>query len=118
MKHDDIINYHESGLASWYTAPKRKKARTATGELFNPKALTAAHRTLPFMSVVKVKAYHNNKEVKLIINDRGPFKSNRIIDVSEGAAEALDFKRLGVTKVSVEYLPDESAKLKAKLCQN
>lgn len=98
---DEITN--EEGIASWYGKDFDGRP-TASGEIFDSRKLTAAHRTLPLGSIVVVKNLDNNKEVILKINDRGPFIKNRIIDVSEYAAEVLDFKYKGITKVQIKVL--------------
>ena len=111
--HEDLKNkgYKERGIASWYKNNGHKMGITATGDFFNHNALTAAHRVLPFMSVVKVTNLKNNKFVNVIINDRGPFFDDRIIDVSERTADILDFKKSGITQVRIEYLPEETKRL-------
>jgi rare lipoprotein A len=75
---------------------------TASGERLNDTKLTAAHRTLPFGSIVKVTNLSNGRSVIVRINDRGPFISGRVIDVSLAAATSLDFKHKGITRVKVE----------------
>lgn len=87
------------GLASWYN----QGHTTANGERFNPHALTAAHRTLPFNTRVRVT--HKGRTVVVRINDRGPFVHNRIIDLSEGAARRLGIR--GVSKVTLEIVESE-----------
>jgi rare lipoprotein A len=87
------------GIASYYGAGE--STRTASGERFNPQAMTAAHRTLPLGSSVKVTNLANGREVVVRINDRGPFSRGRVIDVSRGAAEALGFVSRGLAKVSI-----------------
>ena len=77
---------------------------TANGEKFNMWSLTAAHKTLPFGSIVRVKNLENNKTVDVRINDRGPFKRGRIIDLSYAAARRLDFINDGLTKVEIRVL--------------
>lgn len=89
------------GLASWY-GPGFAGRRTASGEVFDPAQLTAAHRTLPFGTRVRVTNLANGRSVEVRITDRGPFKPDRIIDLSRGAAEALDMLRSGVARVRVE----------------
>ena len=113
FQHNDLesTGYKEAGVASWYKNNGNKMDLTATGDFFNHNALTAAHRVLPFMSVVKVTNLKNKKSVNVIINDRGPFRHERIIDVSQKTAEILGFKKLGVTKVKIVYLPEETKKL-------
>ena len=87
----------ESGIASVYAYDGDK---TASGERANPKALTAAHRTLPFGSTVKVTNKNNGRVVYVRINDRGPFKRGRIIDVTPAAASKLGFDGLASVTVS------------------
>jgi rare lipoprotein A len=95
----------ETGLASWY-GPKFHGKRTASGEVFNQEKFTAAHRTLPWGSKVKVTNLDNGKSVEVRINDRGPFGKGRIIDVSRAAATALGMLGRGITTVRVECLSD------------
>ena len=92
----------ETGLASWYGAKHHGK-RTASGEVFNQNQFTAAHRTLPFGSRVKVINLDNGKSIYVRINDRGPFKRGRIIDVSRAAAKALDMVQEGIATVRIEW---------------
>lgn len=112
----EVTFYKKEGLASWY-GPKFHGKKTANGEVFNRRGLTAAHHTLPLPSVVKVTNLQNNKSVVVIVNDRGPFAKNqhRIIDLSEKAAEIIDMKKQGVAKVKVELLPSATANLHKKL---
>lgn len=91
------------GNASWY-GPGFSGRRTASGEVFDPGQLTAAHRTLPFGTVVRVVNLANGLSVQVRINDRGPFKPDRVIDLSRAAAEELDLVRTGVDRVRVEPL--------------
>ena len=77
-----------SGMASWY-GPGFQGRRTASGEIFNTNALTAAHRTLPFGTRVRVVNKRNGRSVVVRINDRGPFVRGRVIDLSKSAARAL-----------------------------
>lgn len=86
------------GGASWYGADFRG-SRTASGERFDPEALTAAHRSLPFGTCLKVENLANGRSVEVRVNDRGPFAAGRIIDLSEAAARALGFVREGVARV-------------------
>jgi peptidoglycan lytic transglycosylase len=95
----------ETGLASWY-GPKFHGKRTASGEVFNQEKFTAAHRTLPWGSRVKVTNLANGKSVDVRINDRGPFGKGRVIDVSRAAAKALDMVGRGITNVRIEWLSD------------
>jgi rare lipoprotein A len=86
------------GLASFYGQGFEAKP-TASGELFNPRALTAAHRTLPFGTCVRVEVERNGRSVNVRINDRGPYVQGRIIDLSEGAAKVLGIQDAGVVGV-------------------
>jgi rare lipoprotein A len=95
----------ETGLASWYGTKFHGKL-TASGEVFNQEKFTAAHPTLPWGSRVKVTNLDNGKSVDVRINDRGPFKRGRIIDVSRAAARALGMVGRGITTVRVEWLSD------------
>ena len=95
----------ETGKASWYGAQHHGK-RTASGERFDQNALTAAHRTLPFGSRVRVTNLNNDRSVVVRINDRGPYARGRVIDVSRAAAQALGMIRAGVVPVRVEHLGD------------
>jgi len=92
-----------TGKASYYGKGFHGK-KTASGERFNKYAMTAAHRTLPFGTRVRVTNLANGAQVIVRINDRGPFKRSRIIDVSEGAAKALGMLSAGLAKVRVEVL--------------
>ena len=95
----------ETGLASWY-GPKFHGKLTASGEVFNQEKFTAAHPTLPWGTRVKVTNLDNGKSVDVRINDRGPFKRGRIIDVSRAAARALGMVGRGITTVRIEWLSD------------
>jgi rare lipoprotein A len=108
---DENYGYSETGMASWY-GPGFHGRRTANGEAYDQRALTAAHRTLPMPSVVRVTNLGNGNSVVLRVNDRGPFAQDRIIDVSRAAAEKLDMVRAGVAGVRVEILPEESRRVK------
>lgn len=107
-------DYDETGMASWYGSDFHKK-ETANGGKFDRHALTAAHRTLPLPSMVKVTNLNNNKALIVMVNDRGPFSKDRILDMSERAADILGFKKKGVTKVRVQFLPTQTARLLADL---
>lgn len=107
--------YTETGACSWYGHKKFHGKKTANGDTFNKDLLTAAHRTLPLPSLVKVTNLNNNKSLVVMINDRGPFRKDRIIDVSEEAAKILGFKNQGVTQVKLQYLAQESKELLSKL---
>jgi rare lipoprotein A len=104
-------SYVEEGIASWY-GPDFHGKRTANGERYDMNAMTAAHPTLPMPSVVNVTNLENGRSVKLRINDRGPFKSRRIIDISRRGAQLLGFQEQGTTRVRVEIDGQESLTLK------
>lgn len=74
------------------------------GARFNPQGLTAAHKTLPLPTKVRVTNLHNGRSVDVIVNDRGPFKRNRVIDLSHGAAKRIGLDKQGLAEVKVEYL--------------
>ena len=101
------LYYNKTGIASWY-GPKFHGKLTANGEIYNQYALTAAHKTLPLPSAVKVTNLKNNKSIVLRINDRGPFVNDRIIDLSSKAADILDLKREGTGLVRVQILREKS----------
>ena len=90
----------QCGGASWYAL----HSRTASGERMNPAAMTAAHRTLPFGSKIRVTNLRNKRSVVVTVNDRGPFVRGRIVDVSTGAAGVLGMKSSGVAPVRVELV--------------
>jgi rare lipoprotein A len=93
----------QEGYASWYGG-KFNGRLTSSGEIFDTNVRTAAHRTLPFGSIVKVVNLENGKSTVVRINDRGPFVEGRIIDLSRAAAEELGMVSQGVAKVSVQVL--------------
>ncbi len=101
--------YDVVGLASWYGKQFHGK-KTANGEVFNMNALTAAHKTLPLPTFVKVTNLSNGRSLVLRVNDRGPFVDDRIIDVSRRAAQILGFESKGVTQVRVQ-ISDENGKV-------
>ena len=105
-------DYEETGIASWYGPGFHGKA-TANAETYDQDALTAAHRTLPMPSMVRVTNLENGRSIKLRINDRGPFARGRIIDVSRRAAGLLGFREAGTAKVRVELIEAESRRLTA-----
>ncbi|GAB3541531.1 hypothetical protein GCM10027443_40950 [Pontibacter brevis] len=96
-------NDTQKGEASWYGSQYHGKP-TSSGELYNKNKMTAAHKTLPFGTKVKVTNLENNESVIVRINDRGPFVGDRIIDVSEMAARKLEFHADGIGNVKVEVL--------------
>ncbi len=99
--------YHQGetqhGMASWYGAENGR--HTASGERFDPNQLTAAHRHLPFGTIVRVTNQQNGLSVDVRINDRGPFGGGgRIIDLSSAAADVLQMKKAGIVPVEVEVI--------------
>src|ERR1700712_2393246 len=95
--------YREEGLASWYGDDFHGRL-TANGEVFDMASLTAAHPTLPIPSYARVTNLGNGKSLIVRVNDRGPYHGNRLIDVSNRAAELLEFKGNGIARVRVEYV--------------
>lgn len=94
----------ETGMASYYGVNDGFNGKkTANGEIFNTHKLTAAHKTLPFGTVVKVTNLSNGESIKVRINDRGPYIKGRIIDLSAKAAEKLDMTSKGVAQVKLSY---------------
>jgi len=100
---EEDANYREEGLASWYGTDFHGRL-TANGEVFDMDALTAAHPTLPMPCYARVTNLSNGKSLIVRVNDRGPYHGNRLIDVSNKAAELLEFKGNGVARVRVEYV--------------
>jgi len=94
------VGYKATGTASWYGAESGN--RTASGDRFHPHGLTAAHKTLPIPCTVRVTNLRNGRHVDVVINDRGPFEGNRLIDLSKGAAQQIGMR--GLAEVTVEYL--------------
>ena len=108
----------ESGMASWYGG-KFQGRKTANGEFFDTNKLTAAHKTLPFNTVVEVTNIKNNQTVTVRINDRGPFIEGRVIDLSRAAADEIDMTKTGIAHVELKIisLPEgfqESGLIKTK----
>lgn len=99
----DPTHYSETGLASWYGEDFHGRL-TANGEVFNTFSVSAAHPTLPMPSYVRVTNLNNGRSIIARVNDRGPFHSNRLLDVSERVAEALAFRNAGTSKVKIDYL--------------
>lgn len=95
--------YKRIGIASWYGKRFAGK-KTADGEIFDMKLLTAAHPTLPIPSFARVTNLDNDRSIVVRVNDRGPFSKHRIIDLSPAAAEQLGYKEQGTARVLVEYL--------------
>jgi rare lipoprotein A len=100
---EEDVNYREEGLASWYGDDFHGRL-TANGEIFDMGSLTAAHPTLPMPCYARVTNLTNGKSLIVRVNDRGPYHGNRLIDVSNKAAELLEFKGNGVARVRVEYV--------------
>jgi rare lipoprotein A len=96
-------SYREEGMASWYGDDFHGR-QTANGEVFDMTSLTAAHPTLPMPCYARVTNLGNGKSLIVRVNDRGPYHGNRLIDVSNRAAELLEFKGNGVARVRVEYV--------------
>jgi len=107
--------YSEKGLASWYMPSSGRSAKTANGEEYIATEMTARHKTLPLPSVVKVTNLENNKSVIVRVNDRGPMVNNRLIDVSQRAAQELGFPVTGTTEVMLEIMPRESQEIRDAL---
>lgn len=99
--------FEEVGIASWYGIDFHGKY-TANGEIYDSAAMTAAHPTLPLPSMVRVTNLRNGRTAIVRVNDRGPFSKERIIDVSEKAADELQFKSQGTTKVYIQLLRDDT----------
>ncbi|MFW6362303.1 MAG: septal ring lytic transglycosylase RlpA family protein [Spirochaeta sp.] len=101
---DPRLTGHElEGIASWYGG-KFQGRLTANGEVFDTNEMTAAHKTLPFNSIVRVINLNNNQSAEVRINDRGPFVEGRIIDLSRAGAEAIGMSGTGVAPVKVEVV--------------
>lgn len=98
-----VVGQNQTGKASFY-ADKFEGHPTASGEKYKHSKLTAAHKTLPFGTKVRVTNTGNKKTVEVTINDRGPYVDGRIIDLSKSAAEQLDFLHQGLAEISVEVL--------------
>ena len=105
-------DYAETGIASWY-GPGFHGKSTANGEVFDENALTAAHRTLPMPSIVRVTNLDNGRSIVVRVNDRGPFAHGRIIDMSRRSAQLLGFMNKGTAKVRVELMESESLQERA-----
>lgn len=103
LRMDEGLAEHERGTASWYGL-KFHGRRTASGERFDMNGFTAAHRTLPFGTLVRVRSLVNGREVEVRINDRGPHVAGRIIDLSRAAAEALGMLGMGMKSVTLSVV--------------
>jgi rare lipoprotein A (peptidoglycan hydrolase) len=103
------IGWTETGIASWY-GPGYDGRPTASGEIFDMRAMTAAHRKLPFNTWLEVTNLKNGKQVEVRVTDRGPFKDGRILDLSFGAAERLQMVRDGIVRVHLKVIPQPNPK--------
>jgi rare lipoprotein A len=103
-------DYDETGVASWY-GPGFVGHPTASGETYDQNAMTAAHKTLPLPTLVRVTNLENGRQIQLRINDRGPFVNDRIIDLSRRAAQLLGVEQQGTAKVRVQVMAEESRAL-------
>ncbi len=106
----DVSDFRQTGRASWYGRDFHGR-RTANGERFNMNELTAAHRTLPLSSYVKVTNQSNGKSVVVKINDRGPFKRGRVLDLSYAAAKVIGLVKSGTGRVKIVGLSPEEARV-------
>jgi len=100
-----VTAFHQTGTASWYGKEFHGR-RTANGDLFDMHGLSAAHRTLPLGSLIRVTNLGNNRNITLRVNDRGPFIKSRVIDLSYGAARELGFAAEGTAQVAIERLDE------------
>src|SRR4029077_7689414 len=103
-------DYDETGVGSWY-GPGFVGHSTASGETYDENALTAAHKTLPLPTMVRVTNLENGRQIQIRINDRGPFVNDRIIDLSRRAAQLLGVEQQGTAKVRVQVMAEESRAL-------
>jgi rare lipoprotein A len=108
--------YDESGVGSWY-GPGFHAKYTANGEVYDQNEVTAAHKTLPLPSLVRVTNLDNGRQLVVRVNDRGPFVAGRIIDLSKRSAQLLGVEKVGTAKVRVQILPKESQTLKEAALQ-
>jgi len=108
--------YRDQGVASWYGEPFHGR-RTSSGEIFDMYKLTAAHKTLPLPSLVRVTNLDNGRSVVVTVNDRGPFVKDRLIDLSYEAARQLDLVKQGTGRVRVEAVGNRSAVLTAEAAE-
>ena len=106
--------FDETGIASWYGS-KFHGRKTANGEIYDMNALTAAHRTLPMPSYVRVTNLENGRSLVVKVNDRGPFAKGRIIDISRRGSQLLGFHKQGTAKVRVQILADKSRALAVQI---
>ena len=104
------LAYDETGIGSWY-GDEFAGRLTANGEIFDPDMVTAAHKTLPMPSVVRVTNLDNGKSLVVRINDRGPFVAGRIIDLSREAARLIGYRDQGIARVRVQVLAEQTLRL-------
>ncbi len=95
--------YDETGIGTWY-GPGFHGRKTASGEIFNQNAMTAAHKTLPLGTKVRVTNLNNNKTIVVRINDRGPFAKTKIIDLSRKAGDIIGIRRAGIAPMRVQAI--------------
>ena len=105
----DVSDFRQTGRASWYGRDFHGR-RTANGERFNMNAFTAAHRTLPLSSYIKVTNASTGKWVVVKVNDRGPFKRGRVLDLSYAAAKVIGLVHAGTGRVKIEGLSPQEAR--------
>jgi len=108
------FEYVETGIASWYGQQFQGKP-TANGEVFDMNLVSAAHRTLPLPSIIRVTNLENGRSLVVRVNDRGPFAHGRILDMSKRGAQLLGYQKQGTARVKVELLKDQSLALKSSL---
>lgn len=110
---DSQLTHQVEGIASWYGG-KFQGRLTANGEVFDTNELTAAHRTLPFDTIVRVTSRTTDQSVEVRINDRGPFVDNRVIDLSRAAASRIGLTATGIAPVTLEivhYVPEPDSRI-------
>ncbi len=108
------FEYDETGIGSWY-GPKFHGRKTANGETYDMNGISAAHRTLPLPSIVRVTNLNNGRTLNLRINDRGPYAHGRILDLSRRAAQLLGFEKQGTARIRVRILANESRAIATRL---
>jgi len=95
-----VINRTYQGYATWYSSGRK----TANGSKFDPNAMTVAHRKLPFGTILVLTNPENGNSIRVIVNDRGPFKKDKELDVSRGVADVLGFQKKGLAKLRIDVL--------------
>jgi peptidoglycan lytic transglycosylase len=106
---ETLPSFLQVGMASWY-GDRFKHKPTASGEPFDPKALTAAHRSLPLATIARVTNLNNGRRILVRINDRGPYAGGRVLDLSRAAAKELGMKEDGVARVRIEVFAADQPK--------